>query len=72
MCRTVPLLFPAVTLSTMRTGAYRFPIEKASRIAVDTILEFLKERGTPKEVVLVLFSERDHKVYQRVFASLAE
>jgi O-acetyl-ADP-ribose deacetylase (regulator of RNase III) len=62
----------SVAFPSISTGAYRFPIEKASRIAVDTILGFLKERGTPKEVVLVLFSERDHKVYQRVFASMAE
>jgi len=62
----------SVAFPSISTGAYRFPIEKASRIAVETIVEFLRERKTPQEVVLVLFSERDYRVYARVFASMAE
>jgi O-acetyl-ADP-ribose deacetylase (regulator of RNase III) len=62
----------SVAFPSISTGAYRFPIEKASHIAVDTIVSFLKERKTPREVVLVLFSERDYKVYDRIFDSLAQ
>jgi O-acetyl-ADP-ribose deacetylase (regulator of RNase III) len=62
----------SVAFPSISTGAYRFPIEKGSRIAVETIVEFLRERKQPREVILVLFSERDHKVYARIFESMQD
>ncbi len=61
----------SVAFPSISTGAYRFPIEKASRIALETIMEFLKERGRPKEVVLVLYTDKDYRVYERTFNEIA-
>ncbi len=54
------LAFPSIS-----TGAYRFPIERASRIAVSTVGELLNKMKTIEKVVFVLFSPQDYEVYQR-------
>lgn len=56
-CRSVA--FPSIS-----TGIYRFPLEKASRIAVETIREFLKEHPQ-MEVQMVCFDEKTMEYYQR-------
>lgn len=57
------LAFPSIS-----TGAYRFPIERASRIAVETIRECLKEMKEIEKVVVVCFSKADYDVYKGVFS----
>jgi O-acetyl-ADP-ribose deacetylase len=57
-----------VAFPSLSTGAYGYPIEEASRIALKTTKEFLEKEGD-LEVVFVLFSERDLSVY---LASAAE
>jgi O-acetyl-ADP-ribose deacetylase (regulator of RNase III) len=58
------MAFPSIS-----TGAYGFPVERASRIAVKTISRFAVARGKPKEVRLVVFSQHDYGVYARIFHS---
>jgi len=56
----ISIAFPSIS-----TGAYGFPIEKASRIAIDAAVDFLlKGRWSVKDVRFVLFTERDFKVCQ--------
>jgi O-acetyl-ADP-ribose deacetylase (regulator of RNase III) len=52
----------SVSFPSISTGVYRFPIDKASRIALNTVKEFLQKHNFA-EVRFVLFSERDLKVY---------
>lgn len=51
--------FPAIS-----TGAYGYPIEEASRVALKAIKGFLEKEGGLEEVRLVLFKERDLKIYE--------
>lgn len=54
-----------ISFPSISTGAYRFPIELASQIALKTVKEFLdKEKYRFNEVRFVLFTERDLKVYE--------
>ncbi|MDI6642019.1 MAG: O-acetyl-ADP-ribose deacetylase [Elusimicrobiota bacterium] len=54
-----------VSFPSISTGAYRFPIELASKIALKTVIEFLeKEKHNFVEVCFVLFTEKDLKVYE--------
>ncbi|GBC75218.1 O-acetyl-ADP-ribose deacetylase [archaeon HR06] len=55
------LAFPSIS-----TGAYGFPIERASKIALRTVKEFLIREDGLEEVVFVLFNERDKRVYEEV------
>mgnify|MGYP003751098671 CR=1 FL=1 len=53
----------SISFPSISTGVYRFPIDKAARIALTTVKEFIQEHNL-EEVRFVLFSERDLKVYE--------
>lgn len=53
------IAFPSIS-----TGAYGYPIEEASKVALRTIKEFLEKEDFIEEVIIVLFSERDYEVYK--------
>ena len=53
----------SVAFPSISTGAYGYPIEMASRIALRTVKEFVEGEGQPAEVTFVLFSDGDLKVY---------
>ena len=61
----------SIAFPSISTGAYRFPIDQASRIALSTALESLQAPGTLREVTFVLFSARDLAVYEQVLSELA-
>ncbi len=55
------IAFPSIS-----TGAYRFPIERAATIAIETVNEFLrKHEGSMDEVRFVLFGGGDYDVYKK-------
>ncbi|HPH95076.1 MAG TPA: O-acetyl-ADP-ribose deacetylase [Anaerolineaceae bacterium] len=60
------IAFPAIS-----TGAYGFPIKKASQVAVQTVARFLQQNALPEKVFFVCFSERDTLVYQETLDELA-
>ncbi len=53
----------SVAFPSVSTGAYGYPIEKASKIAVKAVKAFLETEDSLDEVVFVLFSELDLMVY---------
>lgn len=53
------IAFPSIS-----TGAYGYPVEKASRIALSTVKEFLEKEDKLEEVTLVLFTKHDFEVYK--------
>ena len=53
----------SVSFPSISTGVYRFPIDKAARIALATVKEFILEYNFA-EVRFVLFSERDLQIYE--------
>jgi len=52
------IAFPSIS-----TGAYGYPVEKASRVALKAVMRFLETEDGLDEVVFVLFSDRDLNVY---------
>jgi O-acetyl-ADP-ribose deacetylase (regulator of RNase III) len=54
------LAFPSIS-----TGAFRFPLERAARIAVREILAFLATNGLPETVTLVCFDPVTLEAYRR-------
>jgi O-acetyl-ADP-ribose deacetylase (regulator of RNase III) len=55
------IAFPSIS-----TGAYRYPIEKASRIALTTVKEFLNREDALDKVIFVLFIKHDLETYKDV------
>lgn len=56
----------SIAFPSISTGAYSFPIEKAAPIALREVEKFLEENDFIKEVVFVLFSEKDFQIYQNL------
>jgi len=52
------IAFPSIS-----TGAYGFPMERAARIALTEIKQFLAKNTTLEKVVLVCFGQRAYKIY---------
>ena len=61
------IAFPAIS-----TGAYGFPVERASRIATRQIITFLENNTTIEKVILVCFSDKDYNHYQKALSELTE
>jgi O-acetyl-ADP-ribose deacetylase len=64
-CATIA--FPSIS-----TGVYGFPIERAARIALNSVREFVTTHPGMREVRFVVFSERDEEVYRAIFQESEE
>ncbi len=53
------ICFPSIS-----TGIFGYPLKEASRIALETIISFLKQHREIKLVRMVLFSKEDFNVYR--------
>jgi len=55
------IAFPSIS-----TGAYHFPLERATMIAVAELKKFLKEHPAIEKVIFVCFDDRTYDVYEKV------
>lgn len=55
------IAFPSIS-----TGAYRFPFEKATTIALTTMHEFLKSHESIAQITFVAFGQKDYEQMLRV------
>ncbi|MBN2016683.1 MAG: O-acetyl-ADP-ribose deacetylase [Candidatus Cloacimonetes bacterium] len=60
----------SISFSSISTGIYGYPIEKASKIALTTVIEYIEKHGYFKEIRFVLFSDNDLKIYQETINKL--
>jgi len=61
-----------VAFPSISTGAYGYPTDEASRIAVATVKDYLEKEDKLEKVTFVLFSERDFDTYIEAVNSLSE
>ncbi len=59
------LAFPSIS-----TGAYGFPLERATRIAVAEVRDFLAAGGQIEKVVFVCFGDQAHNTYLDTVAEM--
>lgn len=52
------IAFPSIS-----TGAYGYPIEEASQVALGTVKAFLENEDKLEKVIFVLFSDKAFEVY---------
>lgn len=55
------IAFPAIS-----TGAYRFPVERATQIAFYETKEYLKKANIPVKVLFVCFNDEVYRAYQKL------
>ena len=61
------IAFPAIS-----TGVYRFPIERATKIATGEVKKFIKKNDLIEKVIFVCFDEETYSVYQRTVNQLVK
>lgn len=61
------IAFPSIS-----TGAYRFPIAQAARIALTTVIAFLRAAPAITLVRFVLFSDADRAAYAEALADVSK
>jgi O-acetyl-ADP-ribose deacetylase (regulator of RNase III) len=55
------IAFPSIS-----TGVYRYPIEKAARIAQETVRRWLEANALPERAIFCCFSDQDRQAYEKV------
>lgn len=59
------IAFPAIS-----TGAYGYPLEEATRIAMKETKAFLEGNKTIEKVIFVCFGKQAHQIYKSIFAEI--
>ena len=58
----------SIAFPNISTGAYRFPKEKAAKIAVSEVINFLQKDSLIDEVIFVCFEEETYGIYTKLLS----
>jgi O-acetyl-ADP-ribose deacetylase (regulator of RNase III) len=58
----------SIAFPSISTGAYRFPLDRAARIAVTEVKKFVEQEPSVEKVVFVCFGDRAYNTYTRTLA----
>ncbi|MBM7856030.1 O-acetyl-ADP-ribose deacetylase (regulator of RNase III) [Desulfohalotomaculum tongense] len=61
------IAFPSIS-----TGVYRFPVERAAKIAIAEIKEFLQRNHSVEKVIMVCFDRQTYNCYRNTVKELFE
>jgi len=61
----------SIAFPSISTGIYGYPVEEASRIALKTAMDYLKDHPEIKLVRFVLFDSKTYDVYEEALKKLA-
>ena len=61
------IAFPSIS-----TGAYRFPIDRAAKIAVSEIKKFLEKNDSIEQVTMVCFNDEVYNAYIKAFEEVSQ
>ena len=56
----------SIAFPSISTGAYRFPLERAARIAIGAVKEFLEINDSIEKIIFVCFDRDTFNVYQKI------
>ncbi len=59
------IAFPSIS-----TGAYGFPVERAARIAINEVLDFLWDDESIEKITFVCHSQNDFEIYEQLLNEL--
>lgn len=59
----------SIAFCCISTGVFHFPQEKAAKIAVETVEDFLKKESPIEQVIFNVFTDRDLEIYRRLLKS---
>lgn len=56
----------SISFPNISTGIYKFPKQKAAKIAIKTVSDFLTTTDNFKKVIFVCFDEENYKIYSEL------
>ena len=62
----------SIAFPSISTGIYGYPVEEASRIALKTVMDYLKNHREMKLVRFVLFDSNTYRVYEETLKKLTQ
>lgn len=62
----------SVAFPALSTGAYGYPLAEASRIALQTVVDFLRTNQAPRLVRFVLFGETAFQAFEEALSEMAK
>jgi len=60
----------SIAFPSLSTGAYRYPVDQAARVAIKTTIDFLNEHGKPELVRFVLFGKPAYTAFTAALEEL--
>jgi len=61
-----------ISFPSISTGAYGYPIDQASDVALKAVIDFMKKDDSLEEVVFVLFNDMIYKSYENSLKSISD
>ncbi|MBM4339822.1 MAG: O-acetyl-ADP-ribose deacetylase [Deltaproteobacteria bacterium] len=62
----------SIAFPSISTGVYGYPVEEASRVALKTVMDYLKDHPDIKMVRFVLFDARTYQIYEEALKKMTE
>ena len=59
-----------IAFPNISTGVYGFPKKEAAKIALQSVLYFLRNNNVVKEVIFACFDDENYEIYQRMLSQL--
>lgn len=60
----------SISFPSISTGAYGYPLQEASKIALSTVIDFLQQHTGIEMVRFVLFDDRSYSAYEKALFEL--
>lgn len=60
----------SIAFPSISTGAYRYPVEEAAEIAVDTVVRLTKDSDEIEKVLFSVFDDQTEKVYKEKLSKI--
>ncbi|MFH0964513.1 MAG: O-acetyl-ADP-ribose deacetylase [Planctomycetota bacterium] len=60
----------SVAFPSLSTGAYRYPMPEAAKVALSTVIEYLRDHGEIETVRFVLFGAEAYRTYEKTLREL--
>lgn len=55
-----------IAFPNISTGVYRFPKERAAKIAIKSVKEFIEENSGIEKIIFVCYNQRNYELYKKI------
>lgn len=56
----------SIAFPSISTGAYRFPVNRAAKIAIEEIYNFMNTTSDVQKIIMICFDEETYRIYKEI------